>query len=57
MNQHADPARITEILQDENKLETLVVIDRHLTPTAKMADYLLPDAMSKSNRKNGPHQE
>ncbi|MGO1471881.1 MAG: DMSO/selenate family reductase complex A subunit [Flaviflexus sp.] len=46
MNQHADPARITEILQDENKLETLVVIDTHLTPTAKMADYLLPDAMS-----------
>lgn len=46
MNQHADPARITEILQDESKLETLVVIDTHLTPTAKMADYLLPDAMS-----------
>lgn len=46
MNQHADPARVREILEDESKLETLVVIDTHMTPTAKMADYLLPDVMS-----------
>lgn len=46
MNQHADPARITEILQDESKLETLVIIDTHMTPSAKMGDYILPDAMS-----------
>ncbi len=46
MNQHADPARTAEILQDESKLETLVAIDTHLNPSTKMADYLLPDAMS-----------
>ncbi|MGO1593282.1 MAG: molybdopterin dinucleotide binding domain-containing protein, partial [Ancrocorticia sp.] len=46
MNQHADPDRIREILADESKLETLVVIDTLMTASAKMADYILPDAMS-----------
>lgn len=46
MNQHADPARTAEILQDESKLETLVCIDTHMNSSSRMADYLLPDAMS-----------
>ncbi|MFT0846959.1 DMSO/selenate family reductase complex A subunit [Actinomycetaceae bacterium L2_0104] len=46
MNQHADPARIREILADESKLETLVIIDTLMTASAKMGDYILPDAMS-----------
>lgn len=46
LNQHADLNRIVELLRDDTKLETLVVIDTHMTPAARYADYLLPDAMS-----------
>ncbi len=43
INQHSDINRTHEILQDESKLEMLVVIDNHMTSTAKYADILLPD--------------
>lgn len=57
MNQHADPTKITELLHDESKLETLVVIDTHLTPTARMADYMLPDAMSLEQDSSLPDED
>lgn len=43
INQHSDINRTHEILQDESLLEMLVVIDNHMTSTAKYADILLPD--------------
>jgi anaerobic dimethyl sulfoxide reductase subunit A len=43
INQHSDTARTRALLQDETKCEMIVVIDNHLTPSAKFADILLPD--------------
>ena len=43
VNQHSDINRTLEILGDESKCEMLVVIDNHMTSTAKCADILLPD--------------
>ncbi len=43
INQHSDINRTLDILQDESMLEMLVVIDNHMTSTAKCADILLPD--------------
>lgn len=42
INQHSDINRIHEILQDEKKCEMIVVIDTHMTASAKYADILLP---------------
>ena len=42
-NQHGNINRTHEILQDESKCEMIVVIDNHMTPSAKYADLLLPD--------------
>jgi anaerobic dimethyl sulfoxide reductase subunit A len=42
INQHSDSNETTRILQDESLLDTLVVIDNFLTPSARFADYLLP---------------
>lgn len=42
VNQHADSNRTSEILADDSKCETIVVIDNFMTPSAKFADYLLP---------------
>ena len=44
-NQHSDINLVYDILQDESKLECIVVIDTVMTDSAKYADYLLPDAM------------
>ena len=44
-NQHADINKVHEILQDETKLEFIVVTDTVMTDSAKYADILLPDAM------------
>ena len=44
INQHGDTNRTLEILQDESKCEMIVVIDNHMTASAKCADILLPDA-------------
>ena len=43
INQHSDINRTHEILQDEKKCEMIVVIDCHMTSSAKYADILLPD--------------
>lgn len=42
-NQHGDLNRTRKILQDESLCEFIVVIDNHMTPTAKFADILLPE--------------
>lgn len=43
INQHSQINRTHEILQDETKCELIVVIDNHMTSSAKYADLLLPD--------------
>ncbi|UJF16905.1 dimethyl sulfoxide reductase subunit A [Vibrio sp. SS-MA-C1-2] len=43
VNQHADINRTHEILQDEKACEMIVVIDNHMTSSAKYADIILPD--------------
>ncbi len=45
-NQHSDINRTHDILQDESKCETIVVIDNFMTSSAKYADILLPDLMT-----------
>lgn len=42
INQHSNINRTHEILQDEKKCEMIVVIDTHMTASAKYADILLP---------------
>lgn len=43
INQHADINRTHQILQDEKACEMIVVIDNHMTSSAKYADIILPD--------------
>ncbi|MTD40539.1 dimethylsulfoxide reductase subunit A [Erwinia sp. CPCC 100877] len=43
VNQHSEINRTHEILQDDTKCELIVVIDNHMTASAKYADILLPD--------------
>lgn len=42
INQHADINRTRKILEDESKVEFIVVQDNFLTPTGKFADIILP---------------
>lgn len=42
VNQHANIQRTAQILQDESKVELVVVQDNFLTPTGRFADILLP---------------
>ncbi|MFC3024853.1 DMSO/selenate family reductase complex A subunit [Vibrio zhugei] len=42
-NQHGDLIRTRRILEDDTQCETIVVIDNHMTATAKFADILLPE--------------
>lgn len=42
VNQHSDINRTTKLLEDENKVEFIVVSDLFMTPSAKYADILLP---------------
>lgn len=43
INQHAQTNRTHEILQDESQCEMIVVIENHMTASARYADILLPD--------------
>ena len=43
INQHSEINRTHDILQDDSKCEMIVVIDNHMTSSAKYADILLPD--------------
>ena len=46
INQHGDIHRTEEILSDESKCEMIIVVDTQMTPSAKWADLVLPDAAS-----------
>lgn len=43
INQHSDINRTHEILQDDTQCEMIVVIDNHMTASARYADIILPD--------------
>ncbi|GAL04630.1 anaerobic dimethyl sulfoxide reductase chain A [Photobacterium aphoticum] len=43
INQHSDINRTHDILQDDSACEMIVVIDNHMTSSAKYADIVLPD--------------
>ncbi|SKA29929.1 DmsA/YnfE/YnfF family dimethyl sulfoxide reductase [Consotaella salsifontis] len=43
VNQHADINRTDEVLGDDSLCEMIVVIDNHMTASARYADVLLPD--------------
>ena len=45
INQHGDCNWTHKVLQDESKLEFLVVCDNMMTPSARYADILLPDTL------------
>ena len=49
LNQHSQINRTKEILSDEKQCEFILVIDNHMTPTARFADILLPDIMTIEN--------
>lgn len=42
INQHADIHRTSRILEDQGKVEFIVVSDQFMTPSARFADVLLP---------------
>ena len=43
INQHADASGSAKLLANDKLCEMIVVIDNHLTPSARFADLLLPD--------------
>jgi len=43
VNQHSDANATVKQLEDDTKCEMIVVIENHMTPSAKLADILLPD--------------
>lgn len=43
INQHSDINRTHTILQDDKACEMIVVVDNHMTSSAKYADIVLPD--------------
>ncbi len=46
INQHSDINLTKKILEDDSKLEFIVVVDNNMTPSAKFADILLPETTS-----------
>ncbi len=44
INQHSDCFGTADILKRKDKCELIVVSENHMTPSAKFADYLLPDS-------------
>ncbi|MGL6260881.1 DMSO/selenate family reductase complex A subunit [Vibrio sp. WXL210] len=49
MNQHAQLKRQAEIIGDESLCEFIVVVDNHMTASARYADLLLPDVTNLEN--------
>lgn len=43
INQHGGINQLRKILEDESLVETIVVVDTQMTPSAQFADYVLPD--------------
>ncbi|HIE0659575.1 TPA: DMSO/selenate family reductase complex A subunit [Providencia rettgeri] len=43
LNQHSEISRTRKIISDETLCETIIVIENHMTPSAKYADILLPE--------------
>ena len=43
INQHSEINRTHDILQDDKQCEMIVVIDNHMTASARYADIILPD--------------
>ncbi|WP_153913019.1 DMSO/selenate family reductase complex A subunit [Shewanella sp. TC10] len=43
INQHSDCFGTAELLEDDTLCELIVVSENHMTPSAKFADYLLPE--------------
>lgn len=43
LNQHGNINRTRKILEDDSLCETIVVIDNHMTASARFADILLPE--------------
>ena len=43
VNQHSDSNATVKMLEDDSMCEMIVVIENHMTPSAKLADILLPD--------------
>ena len=43
VNQHSDINNTHKILADDSKCEMIVVVDNHMTSSARVADILLPD--------------
>ncbi|WP_282109431.1 DMSO/selenate family reductase complex A subunit [Shewanella algicola] len=44
VNQHSDSNGTAQILEDDSMCELIIVSDCWMTPSAKFADYLLPDS-------------
>ena len=49
LNQHSDILRTHAILQDESLCEFILVIENHMTSSARYADILLPDVTNFEN--------
>ena len=49
INQHTGSNLMAKLLKDPKLVECFVVVDTQMTPTAKFADYLLPDVAGQEN--------
>ena len=49
INQHTNSNHMAAILKNPKLIDCFVVVDTQMTPTAKFADYLLPDVAGQEN--------
>jgi DmsA/YnfE family anaerobic dimethyl sulfoxide reductase A subunit len=49
INQHSGSNLMSKLLRDPKLIECFVVVDTQMTPTAKFADYVLPDVTGQEN--------